>query len=112
LEREDKGDVSVVRFKTPRLRNDETTEEIFRQIAALVDTMGRRNLVLDLGSVEYAASLAVGKLVLLNHKAQAAQGRLALCRLTPAVTEVLEVTHLKDRFNLFASEQEAIGSFA
>jgi anti-sigma B factor antagonist len=111
LEREDLGDVTVVRLKLPRLQDDDA-HTIFKQIYSLVDDMGRSRLVLSLGPVTFLPSMALGKLVMLNRKAQAAGGRLAVCQLTPEAREVLDVTHLSDLFQLFATEQEAVRSFA
>src|SRR5437762_3217775 len=110
LEREDIGDVSVVRLKLPRVRDDDA-QEFFKQIYSLVDDMHRRNMVLSLGPVEYLPSMALGKLVMLNRKAQAAQGRLALCQLSPGVAEILEVTHLNEIFAISPTEEAALRSF-
>jgi anti-sigma B factor antagonist len=110
LERKDVGRVTVVRLKVQRLLDDEVTQDLFRQIYSLVD-LGRRNLVLDLGAVEQLASVALGKLVMLNRKAQAADGRLALCALTPAVLAALEPTHLADRFGIYPDEEAALLTF-
>jgi anti-sigma B factor antagonist len=111
LEREDRGDVTVVRLKLPRLGDDDA-QAIFKQVYSLVDDMGRNKLVLDLGPVEYLPSVALGKLVMLNRKAQAANGRLALCQLSPDVRDILDVTHLSQLFQLYATEGEAVQSFA
>jgi anti-sigma B factor antagonist len=54
----------------------------------------------------------LGKLVMLNRKVEAANGRLALCHLTPAVQEVLEATHLNTLFNIYATEQAALQYFS
>jgi anti-anti-sigma factor len=111
LEREDFGDVTVVRVRAPRLGDDEITREIFDQIDTLVSVVGRRHLVLNLGAAEYLPSLALGKLVLLNRRAQAAGGRLALCHLSAAAGESLEATHLASLFHIYDTEQAALGSF-
>jgi anti-anti-sigma factor len=110
LEREDVGEVTVVRLKTPRVLDDDTIQTVFDPIYALVG-LGRSLLVLNLRAVEFLPSLALGKLVMLNRKAQAANGRLALCHLTPPVEEVLESTHLKTLLNCHATEEDALQSF-
>ena len=53
----------------------------------------------------------MGKLVLLNRRAQAAGGRLALCQLSPMAAEVLDATHLTELFNTYGTELEAVQSF-
>jgi len=110
LEREDVGDVTVVRLKLARPHDDDA-QALFRQIYSLVDDMGRRNVVLSLGPVEYLPSMALGKLVMLNRKTQVARGRLALCRLSPGVSEIMQVTHLEEIFLIYATEEEAVNSF-
>jgi anti-anti-sigma factor len=55
--------------------------------------------------------MTLGKLVMLNRKVQAANGRLTLCGLTPNVDSILETTRLKSLFNVYATEEEALKSF-
>ena len=109
LEREDIGGVTVARVKAPLLRDDETTRAIFQEVFAVLDEPGGRKLVLDLGPVEYVASVVLGNLVLLNRKGR---GRLALCRLTPTLDRVLEATHLADVLPVFGDEGAAVRAFA
>jgi anti-sigma B factor antagonist len=111
LERQDVDDVTVVHVKVPQLGDDETTQDLFHQMYALVDDVKRHKLVLELTAVRYLASMALGKLILLNRKAQVAGGRLALCGLTPAVAQILEVAHLNDRFDIYPGDQQALASF-
>ncbi len=112
LEREDIGPLTVVRFRTKSLGNDDDTRAIFDQIYSLVDDVQRYQLLVNFAAVEYLASLSLGKLVMLNRKVLVAGGRLALCNLTPNVREVLAVTHLDELFNLHRDEDEARRSFA
>jgi anti-anti-sigma factor len=110
LEVEDQGDVAVVRLKSRRLDNEDQIRAVFQHLTGLVDA-GRPNLVLNFDKVEFMASVAIGKLVMLNRKVQAAGGRLALCHLSPATDETLEIMHLKDIVQTYDSEQEALRTF-
>jgi anti-anti-sigma factor len=74
--------------------------------------VGRRNLVLNLATVEYLVSLTLGKLVMLKRMAQAAEGRLALYRLSPAVARSLDSASLTELFRVYGDEQEVLRSFA
>ncbi len=112
LEREDFGDVTVVRLKVLRLDDDATTRDLFGQIDTLVHDDGRRYLVLNLSSPEYLPSLVIGKLVLLNRRAQAVHGRLALCNLSRAAADVLDGTQLTELFRIYGTESDAVRSFA
>src|SRR5262245_21993898 len=97
VEREDFGGVSVVRLKLPRAAGDDTVREAFGPVYSLTD-VGRHNLVINLSATHYLSSMALGKLVMLNRKAQAAGGRLTLCQLSPTAEEVLKTSHV---FHLF-----------
>jgi anti-anti-sigma factor len=111
LEREDRGEVTVLRVKVPMLRSDETTEALFGQACEVAEGDGRSRLVLNLDGVVYLASAAVGHLVTLLRAVRSAGGRLVLCKVTPAVGELLRVTHLADVLLLYDDEQDAVASF-
>jgi anti-anti-sigma factor len=112
LDREDFGQVTVVRLKNTKVLNDDTTRAVFDPIYSLVGSMGRNRLVLNLAAAEYLPSVALGKLVMLNRKVQADNGRLALCQVSSTAGEVLETTHLNELFSIYATEQEALQSFS
>ena len=110
LEREDFESVTVVRLKTPRVLDDDTIRAVFDPIYALV-SMGRTCLILNLTVVEYLPSIALGKLVMLNRRLGADEGRLALCNLSPTVADTLQSTHLDSLFCIYPTESEALRSF-
>jgi anti-anti-sigma factor len=111
LDREDVDGLTVVRVRLAQLRGEDTAQEVFALLYALVDEAGRNRIVLNLGRVETLDSAALGKLVLLNHKLQAAGGRLALCGLGPAADQALQAMHVVGTFTVCASEEEAVRSF-
>jgi anti-anti-sigma factor len=108
LEREDFGDMTVLRVKVLMLRDDETTETLFEQTYSLVEAAGRSRLVLNLDGVGFMASAAIGKLIRLMRKAASAGGKLALCSLSRSLEEVLRVSRLSDVLLSYADEQEAL----
>jgi len=111
LEREDIGDVTVARIKTPKVCDDDVVRAVFDPIATLAG-IGRTRLVLNLAAVEFLPSSALGKLVMLNRKVQTGNGRLVLCQLSPTARDTLEVTRLDELFTICGTEQEALQSFA
>ncbi len=111
LEREDRGELTIVRFRTSRLLDDDDTRAAFDQVYALVDDMGRKCLLLNLGLVEYISSLALGKLVMLNRKVQIAAGWLGLSGLTETVHDIFEITHLINLFFVYPDETQAVTAF-
>jgi anti-sigma B factor antagonist len=110
LEWEDANGVTVVRFRTRALRDEPQINRVFGQLDRLAEE-GCRRMLLDFGTVEVFASLAVGKLIGVNKRMRARDGRLALCRPTAAIREVLGIMNLESVLNVYASEPEALASF-
>jgi anti-sigma B factor antagonist len=112
LEREDFGDVTVLRVKATALHDDEPTRDLFEQARRLVDSDGRSRLVLNFDGVGFMASAALGKLVQLMRIAASAGGKLTLCRLSRPLNELLRVSRLSDLLPNYADEQEALEALA
>jgi anti-anti-sigma factor len=111
LERADLGDITVVRLKMPRTLPEDFVKGLFDAIFGLIGETGRCKLVLSFAAAGFLPSMALGKLVLLERKAQAAGGRVALCQLSPAVKATLDATDLASLFDIYATEQQAAQSF-
>ena len=111
FEWEDAGGIAVIRFTTPYLRDYQVIVEVFGQIEKLVEA-GKSKIILNFDSMQAFASYAIGKLIALDAKLQGPAGRLALCCLSPTVAEIIDIMSLRKRFKIYASEREAIESFA
>jgi anti-sigma B factor antagonist len=111
LEREDIGEVTVLRLTVPRLLDDGEIVALFDGIVSLLNEEGRSHLVLNLCRAEPLASMVIGKLVMLNRRVQAAGGRLVLCGLGPRTAEILSVMRLTPLFRIYLEEQPALRSF-
>lgn len=111
LEREDIGDVTVLRLKARMLPSNETTEKLFAQAYSVVDDAHRSKLILNLDGVDFLASVAIGKLIMLMRKARSAGGTLNLCNVSPTVYGVLHITKLSDIMHIHADEKAALQSF-
>jgi anti-sigma B factor antagonist len=111
LEVEDIGDVTVVSFIDRKILDEQNIQVIGEQLFSLVDEAGRRKVLLNFGNVEYLSSAALGKLITLNKKLQAAGGKLVLCNIDPQIYEVFEITKLNKLFNIQKEEQAALQAF-
>ncbi|MFO0951094.1 MAG: STAS domain-containing protein [Isosphaeraceae bacterium] len=67
-------------------------------------------IVLDFGGIQQVSSAALGKLVKLSSRAQAARGRIALCGLHPDLRHVLQITRLDVLFETHDTESQALAS--
>jgi anti-sigma B factor antagonist len=111
LEVEDIGDVTVVNFVDNKIIDEQNIQIIGEQLFSLVDEVGRRKLLLNFGNVDYMSSAALGKLITLNKKVNAAGGRLILCGIAPQIYEVFEITKLDKFFKIVKEEQAALQAF-
>jgi anti-sigma B factor antagonist len=111
LEVEDVGDVTVVNFTDRKILDEQNIQLIGEQLFSLVDESGRKKILLNFGNVEYLSSAALGKLITLNKKLQAAGGKLILCNIDPQIYEVFEITKLNKLFNIHKEEQAALQAF-
>lgn len=111
LEVEQIGDVTVVNFVDRKILDEQNIQIIGDQLFGLVDNDGLRKLLLNFGNVDYLSSAALGKLITLNKKLQAAGGRLVLCNIDPQILEVFEITKLDKFFNIQKEEQAALQAF-
>ena len=70
-----------------------------------------RNVVINLGGVNYIDSGGLGTLVGLYTSARSAGGLIKLANLTHRVGELLQMTKLLTVFEVFNSEAQAVQSF-
>ena len=110
LEVEEIGDVTVVNFVDRKILDEQNIQIIGEQLFGLVEE-GRKKLLLNFANVEYLSSAALGKLITLNKKLQAARGRLILCNIHPQIYEVFEITKLDKFFDIQKEEQAALQAF-
>ena len=111
LEVEDIGDVTVVNFVDRKILDEQNIQIIGEQLFSLVEEVGRRKILLNFGNVEYLSSAALGKLITLNKKLQAAQGKLILCNIDAQIYEVFEITKLDKFFKIVKDEQAGLQAF-
>jgi anti-sigma B factor antagonist len=107
----DVGDVCVVKFVDKRILDEQNIQTIGEQLFELVETDGKRKLVLNFENVEYLSSAALGKLINLNKKVRAVSGQLRLCCIKPDIYEVFEITKLNKVFQIHDDEQGAVEAF-
>jgi anti-anti-sigma factor len=109
IQSETVGEVVAVRCRG-RIVTGEEAKFLQAEVERL--TQLRKNVVMQLGEVNYMDSGGLGTLVRLLGMLRAAKGDLKLCEVTPFVEKVLQATNLLGVFRPYASEAEAIGAFS
>jgi anti-anti-sigma factor len=108
VEVEECGPATVVRVMRTSLLDEGEVRALAGCLAGVLDLAGGRPLVLDLGRVENLGSSAVGALVALHRRAQAAGARLTLCGLAGQPARVVENLRLARFLRLCGDRDEAV----
>lgn len=70
---------------------------------------GKSKILLDLGDVTAIDSSGIGEMVACYTTVTKRSGQLKLMRLSPKINDILHVTQLITVFDVFDSEEEALG---
>jgi anti-sigma B factor antagonist len=87
------------------------------EVGALRDSLsrllkqGRKNIVLNLGGLQYLDSSGIGELAKIYVSVVKVSGQLKVVGLSPKVEEILKITQLYQVFPEFPSEEAALRSF-
>jgi len=82
-----------------------------RETVATLNTGGTRNLVFNLGGVDYIDSTGLGALVMSASTLRKNGGNVKLVNLNRRTIELLVMTKLATIFEIFTDEQDAVNSY-
>jgi len=111
LEIQEIGDVTVVRFRDPRITNPMEIEELGRQLYQVLEFKNCSKLVVDFLPVEFLSSATIGKLISLNRKVKLCKSALRLCNLRPEIRNIFHLCNLERVFEICENQAAAIASF-
>jgi anti-sigma B factor antagonist len=105
------GDVTIVRFRDHKIVEDINIQELGQEMFRLVESDGRRRVLLDFSTVDFLSSAALGKLITLDKKMKAHGGALKLANIRREIFEVFEITKLNRLFDIRKDEADALAAF-
>jgi len=108
---EDEGGVPAIRFVDRLIMDDRIVREVGDQIMAALPPSGPVRVILDFGHVTMISSAMIGRLVVLQRRADATGGLLRLCEVGPAVLDVLRTTNLDRVLTITRDRREAREAF-
>ena len=111
LEVNEVGDVTVVRFRDPKIIEDINIQELSQELFRLVEVERRAKLLLNFSSVDFLSSAAFGKLITLEKKVKENGGTLKLSNIRPEIFEVFAITKLNRLFDIRDDEADALAAF-
>src|SRR5579863_8250904 len=106
---EQEGNTLVVTPKGDAISFRDT--DVSGELKSLLDLAGSPgiiNLVVDLGSSDYFGSTMIGAINQLGSQFRYIGGRIALCDLSPQMSDMLEIMHLKDLWMIFDTRKIAL----
>lgn len=105
------GEVTVVRFLDRKILDAAKIQEMGEELFSLVGADDRYKLLLNFSNVEFLSSAALNKLIILEKKIKAEDGRLILSDLRPEIHEVFVITRLTQLFEIKETESDALAAF-
>lgn len=106
-----KGEVRVVVIDVPRLVDEATIEQCYREIAEVLDKTEEVHFLVHFGRVGFMSSAALGMLVRLHKKCKEYGIGLRLCNISPEIREVFKITRLDKVFTIDADAAGAMEGF-
>ena len=103
-----RGSVLVL---SPQGRLDSTTAPVFEQRVRTRMAEGHRDLVIDLGALDYVSSAGLRIFMMIGKSLKAERGRLVLCRLQDTVREIFRISAFDRIFAIAPSLTESLAQF-
>ena len=103
--------VAIAYIKTPSLLEGPDVDGIAQDLFDLADKRACQKIIVDFREVSFLASVMLGKLVMLNKKAQEIDGKVILCGLKPNLMKVFKVTKLDKLLDFADNEDKALRKF-
>jgi len=103
--------VKVVRFSDRHLFDERTVRDVADQISACLPNDGSPiRLVLDFTDVALISSSLLSKLILLQRRVDASQGKLRLCEMSNVVQSVFKTSNLDRLFTIDRDQRTALSN--
>ena len=111
LEVVEAGNVTIARLREQRISDGDALRLLLQELTALVAEEGRDRFLINLGSVEYLSSSAIGALIAVRKKARSRSGVVKLCNLQPDIHTMFTITRMDQLFDIETSEDDALSAF-
>jgi anti-anti-sigma factor len=105
-----RGDIVIVRFADPRIRDEETVAKIASELGTVLAREKTPKLVIDFSGVQAAPSFMFGTLITFHEEINAKQGQLRLAEVAPGLRQVFTATRLDQMLQILPTVDEAAAS--
>ena len=101
----------VLILQVPNLLNEFENKKILEAANTRIEE-GFSNFVVDLSGTEYMNSVGLNFLISMKKKSMQLEGQLILVNPSNKIVSLLEITKLRDKFNLKPTVEEALKALA
>lgn len=105
------GVVTVVSFRAQKILDDLVIQQVGEELYKIADSEPGIKLLLNFDGVAFLSSSVLGKLISLNKKCKANQGKLKMCEMDPKIYELFTITGLNKLFSIHPDELTALQDF-
>jgi anti-sigma B factor antagonist len=105
------GVVTVANFRAQKILDDLVIQQVGEELYRLADSEPGIKLLVNFKGVAFLSSSVLGKLISLNKKCKANQGKLKFCEMDPKIYELFTITGLNKLFSIHKDELTALQDF-
>jgi anti-anti-sigma regulatory factor len=103
--------VTVFRILVKEIRDPDGAVAVFRGVSAMARQMVPAFILIDLSLTKHMSGMALVVLSSLAQQVAATRGRLAICRLDPALRVGAEIMGISSGVDIYDDEASALASF-
>ena len=103
--------VTVFRILVKEVRDPDGAVAVFRGVSAMARQMVPAFILIDLSLTKHMSGMALVVLSSLAQQVAATRGRLAICRLDPALRVGAEIMGISSGVDIYDDEASALASF-
>jgi anti-sigma B factor antagonist len=103
--------VAVVEILDDKLWGLTVMHDLMHELSSWFEHSQHKDVLLNLGRVEFISSAALNRLVNFQKRVQDAGGHCKLCCLRPGIEEIFVTTRFNQLFDIRRSEAEALAAY-
>jgi len=100
----------IIKIKESKVYDETMVGMINDEINQALDSNDKKFIILDFSKVKYLSSSFLGKIISINKKIKAKEGKLFLTGLNADIMEVFQITKLEKFFNFQSNVESALDS--
>jgi anti-anti-sigma factor len=101
---------TVVTFQLPDLRQEQVLAGVRNDLIRLVEVLDKKEIMLDMRNVRFAASRFLGILVEFFNKGKKAGAWMAIIGMRPEIRKPADLVGIGKLFKFFPNEEEAMNA--